>query len=296
MLRSMLILGISFLVSRRGFALRMSQNNSHLSNEKQTQVLPHCLQKEHIREEIDAFLKNHSKESKLNTRLSASSSCPPVRFLDPPRNRYDLGGTLKNLGLRGIGVEVGVKQGDYTGKLLKQWKTAGLYVQVDLWEHQDNYHDIANVDSRTHSRFQQESCSAGHLMKSKGYVGELMQCKDFSIECAKLFPDNSIDFLYIDARHDRKGVLEDLQTYWPKVKIGGVVAGHDYMEQYEVGKQRWDINGDGSRDETGRVLKGAVNDFFSGSLPGAPKDLQDCPRQPVITYREQAWNTWIVAK
>lgn len=130
---------------------------------------------------------------------------------------------------------------------------------------------------------------------------KIIQCKDFSTECVKEFEDASIDFVYIDARHDRKGVLEDLQAYWPKVKMGGVIAGHDYIEQFEVdelpGHMDWTLNGDGSKDETGRVVLGAVNDFFSGILPDSLKDLQDCPRQPVVTYREKRTDpSWIVRK
>ena len=44
-----------------------------------------------------------------------------------------------------------------------------------------------------------------------------------------------------------------------------------------------------------RAVKGAVDDFFSGTAYAAP-DLQKCPRQVVVTYRERGWNSWMVAK
>ena len=34
---------------------------------------------------------------------------------------------------------------------------------------------------------------------------------------------------YIDARHDYCGCSEDIQNWWPKVKPGGIMAGHDYV-------------------------------------------------------------------
>lgn len=258
-----------------------------------------CLQKDHLQEAVEAVLKKDVNSPSPD----AITGCPPVHFIDPPRTRNDLGELLGNVGLHGIGVEVGVKRGFYMKSLMEGWKRASLYVQVDLWEHQENYDDIANVNNSTHLSFMREACDIGMDMKSKGYVNDIIQCKDFSTECVKFFPDASLDFVYIDARHDRLGVLEDLKAYWPKVKRGGVIAGHDYVEQFEVDKvsgeknpQDWTINYDGSRDATGRVVKGAVNDFFSGNAQYSPQDLRACPRQPVICYRESVFNTWIVRK
>ena len=36
--------------------------------------------------------------------------------------------------------------------------------------------------------------------------------------------------MYIDARHDYESVKEDLEHWLPKVKLGGIVAGHDYVD------------------------------------------------------------------
>ena len=38
--------------------------------------------------------------------------------------------------------------------------------------------------------------------------------------------NSSLDFVYLDARHDFMGVVADIQAWWPKVKVGGVFAGH----------------------------------------------------------------------
>ncbi len=42
--------------------------------------------------------------------------------------------------------------------------------------------------------------------------------------------DQSLDFVYLDARHDFQGVFSDLIAWWPKLRIGGVIAGHDYCD------------------------------------------------------------------
>lgn len=44
----------------------------------------------------------------------------------------------------------------------------------------------------------------------------------------------TLDFVYVDARHDYCGVNEDIQAYWPKLKPGGIMAGHDYLNADEV--------------------------------------------------------------
>ncbi len=62
-----------------------------------------------------------------------------------------------------------------------------------------------------------------------------------SIEASKDFEDNSLDFVYIDANHQFRNVLEDLKSWYPKVKSGGVIAGHDYDEHWKEVKKAVDV-------------------------------------------------------
>jgi predicted O-methyltransferase YrrM len=50
--------------------------------------------------------------------------------------------------------------------------------------------------------------------------------RGYSANVVHQFVNNSIDLVYIDARHDYCSTLEDLEAYWPKLKIGGVMSGH----------------------------------------------------------------------
>ena len=54
----------------------------------------------------------------------------------------------------------------------------------------------------------------------------------FSVDAAKTFADKSLDFVYLDARHDYRSVDEDLRTWWPKMKPNGMFAGHDYKDSF----------------------------------------------------------------
>ena len=47
-------------------------------------------------------------------------------------------------------------------------------------------------------------------------------------EAAGLFKDESLDAVFIDADHSYEAVKMDIQNWMPKVRKGGILAGHDY--------------------------------------------------------------------
>jgi hypothetical protein len=49
-----------------------------------------------------------------------------------------------------------------------------------------------------------------------------------SVEAAVRFDDQSLDFVFIDAAHDYTSVAADIRAWFPKVKVGGYLGGHDY--------------------------------------------------------------------
>jgi cephalosporin hydroxylase len=50
-----------------------------------------------------------------------------------------------------------------------------------------------------------------------------------SVDAAKLYEDNSLDFVFIDGSHEYEFVKEDIEAWYPKVKVGGYLGGHDYI-------------------------------------------------------------------
>lgn len=60
------------------------------------------------------------------------------------------------------------------------------------------------------------------------YSDRIRKLKMTSAEGADLIPDQSLDFVYIDAAHDYRNVAIDIDAWLPKVKPGGMIGGHDY--------------------------------------------------------------------
>lgn len=48
---------------------------------------------------------------------------------------------------------------------------------------------------------------------------------------AERFADESVDLLFLDATHSKDAVLRDVHAWWPKIKTGGVLLGHDFNTQ-----------------------------------------------------------------
>lgn len=61
---------------------------------------------------------------------------------------------------------------------------------------------------------------------------------------AQLYPKNIIDFCFIDAAHDYNSKVMDIKAWLPKIKIGGVMAGHDYTQDMDDYNRTYDAVND----------------------------------------------------
>jgi hypothetical protein len=48
-----------------------------------------------------------------------------------------------------------------------------------------------------------------------------------SVSASKLYSDKSLDMVFIDGSHLYEAVYSDIESWLPKVKVGGIIAGHD---------------------------------------------------------------------
>ena len=148
---------------------------------------------------------------------SESETCELPLPMPPFRRRTDLAMILEQLGMT-RGAEVGVQRGGFAKNNLKKWRKNKEYWVIDLWRFQKNYVDLANVND-----VEQETNMQKTLELLRPFQDQLVVCRNYSTVCATRIPDGHLDFVYVDARHDRKGVYEDLVAYWPKIRKGGTV-------------------------------------------------------------------------
>jgi hypothetical protein len=132
---------------------------------------------------------------------------------------------LNKRGLQGEGVEVGVWKGEFSDFLLQKWKGEKLY-SVDPWKNfaSDEYIDELNIKQEEFDRI---SVDVKNLLSKYGNRSEII--RDVSANAVFSFPNNSLDFVYLDARHHYEGVKEDIENWFPKVKSNGIFCGHDYL-------------------------------------------------------------------
>ena len=61
-----------------------------------------------------------------------------------------------------------------------------------------------------------------------GYADSISLIVADSVTAAGFFPDRSLDWVHLDARHDREHVKADIGAWLPKIKAGGWLSGDDY--------------------------------------------------------------------
>ena len=121
-----------------------------------------------------------------------------------------------------IAAEIGVLE-SFNTKFATKYIDFGKYYLIDPYqEYSDN--DIGELDHYKQSDWDNFYQRTKDKFKDKP---EIEFVRKTSKEASKQFPDNYFDFVYIDANHLYEAVWEDINLWFPKVKNGGFIAGHD---------------------------------------------------------------------
>jgi hypothetical protein len=119
------------------------------------------------------------------------------------------------------GVEVGVQQGLYSERLCQAIPGLTLYA-VDCWQKHRGYRDYVSQEKL--EAFYEETKE-----RLRSYPCQII--REWSVKAADSFSRGSLDFCYIDANHDFANVVKDIDAWSPKVRKGGIVAGHDFIRR-----------------------------------------------------------------
>lgn len=126
----------------------------------------------------------------------------------------------------GVVVEVGVAYGEFTDKILDVIKPSKFiaidaFGQLPIVANQGDK-DLDDIQTSQHYKYYQSkylnNINEGNFEMMRGYSWE---------EIDKL-PDNSVDYIYVDADHSYNSVIKDIEALKNKVKQDGIIQFNDY--------------------------------------------------------------------
>jgi len=132
---------------------------------------------------------------------------------------------LSRLPNNGVVAEIGVSEGDFSSEILSRTDPDTLHL-IDWWKTSGHSHGFEMVQSRFESEIEKEKVEVH---------------RGLSTDVADHFPANYFDWIYIDTDHSYETTRDELQKYAPKVKSGGIIAGHDYMMANWKGAYRYGV-------------------------------------------------------
>lgn len=120
-------------------------------------------------------------------------------------------------------VEVGSWQGKAAAFMAVEIINADKNIKlhcVDTWEGSiEHKQENVIVQKELYNTFLKNIEPVNHI---------ITPIKLASVDAARTYEDESIDFVFIDAAHDYENVRQDLYAWYPKLKKGGMMCGHDH--------------------------------------------------------------------
>lgn len=155
-------------------------------------------------------------------------------FVSPLRRWDVVAGLCQSIGAKTF-VEVGCKEGRTTGFVLANCPDVHV-IAIDPWTQQD-----AGADP---TRETYESWDFAEIERTfwQNVGGDKDRCKFLnttSENAAHAFADSiqhaladPADVVFIDALHDYDSVMQDISLWWPLVREGGFICGHDFQHKF----------------------------------------------------------------
>lgn len=127
---------------------------------------------------------------------------------------------LDHFNLEGHAAEIGVAEGK-NAEVMASWPQITKLYLIDSWQHLHQAGD-GGYEQKWHDNNLKE------VRQRMEPFPKAVIMQGLSAEMIAQIPDDSLVYAYIDCDHSYEGCLSDLHDVWPKLKEGGLLAGHDY--------------------------------------------------------------------
>lgn len=155
----------------------------------------------------------------------------------PPRGRAKV---LCNLVMQNgwtIGAELGVLRGETLLHLVSRCPHLTM-VGVDTWTVAEGADSAWEDGGRSYTGHDLEGYH-GRLQRLLGPFSSRTALLRMPTQQAELeFDDGHFDFVFIDADHRYEAVKADIEAWWPKIRVGGMLLGHDWGDRAFPGVER----------------------------------------------------------
>ena len=122
-----------------------------------------------------------------------------------------------------------IEIGAYTGESTQIFASTGIFSEINVIEpfkfnESFNNTNIENIQKWI--KVEEE------FKNNTRFFNNVKLFKDYSHNISNIFADKSVDLVYIDGDHSYEAVSKDIELYLPKIKQGGIMAGHDYSKSW----------------------------------------------------------------
>jgi hypothetical protein len=122
-------------------------------------------------------------------------------------------------------VEIGTHHAIFADQFMSRFR--GSIYLVDPWAEQHpefpTFYPAIN-----HVSISREDDMQTAITIMEKYGDRVHFMRTTSVEAASYRMDETADFVYIDGLHEFESVSQDIGLWYPKVRSGGIIAGHDY--------------------------------------------------------------------
>lgn len=132
-------------------------------------------------------------------------------------------------------AEIGVWTGTMSRKLLEGNPWLRLY-QIDRWK----CYSEEEKGKEGHTKFslqKQETydkAKSKNTRKMKKFPKRVKTFETDSITASKMFGNKFFNMVFIDGLHSYQDCKADIKAWWPKIKTGGWIGGHDFDNRIGV--------------------------------------------------------------